>query len=257
MGFCTRRTASSQSSLSLLSTLSVKSKWLFVHEIYLFLSRPNPAQLNAMKRMKRTFQAFQGHRSLHNCTVHDSLLPQNSSIQQKIERFAVKGIVMVANIGACIVISMSVEKYIPTGSMRIMVGLGISVYRGMLPSESIPILLRGFNEKIKNLNGHDGGSGSNLGKSNGNSMKSGGGGGGSSKTTVDPRYQYNSFRRPVPVNCGDMSDVATVEDVGGCIIMNIRKLGLPRESMMFNECSHSYWERKNKYSLIPSKIIML
>jgi diketogulonate reductase-like aldo/keto reductase len=240
LGFCTRSkehfiTTASSSPLFLLSSMSSKSKDFFIREIFHFLCKPNSEQLDAMKRMKRTFQAFQGYRSLHNCAENDSLLPQNSSIRQKIERFALKGVVMVDHIGACIVVSMSIEKHFPTGSMLIMLGLGVSVYRGMLPSESIPILLRGFVEKVKK---------EKLQHCSSSSSKS------KQRREIDKRYQTNSFRRPIPLNYGDMLGVDTVEDVGGCVIMNIRELSLPNECMMFSECFHAYWERKHKCSLV-------
>ena len=149
MGFARTKVTSSSSPLSLIGSMSLSGKDMFTRLVYRFLCAPTSNQLSAMKGMKRTFQAFQGYRSFHNCTTHDGVLPQNSSVQQKIERFSVKGVVMVQDIGPCLVISFAVEKYFPIGSMRIILGLALAVYRNLLPAESIPIVLRNFSEKKK------------------------------------------------------------------------------------------------------------
>ena len=296
MGFATcggrTKVTSSSSPLSLIGSMSLSGKDVFTRLVYRFLCAPTSNQLSAMKRMKRTFQAFQGYRSFHNCTTHDGVLPQNSSVQQKIERFSVKGVVMVQEIGPCLVISFAVEKYFPIGSMRIILGLALAVYRNLLPAESIPIVLRNFSEKMKRKKekgGKKGGkkSGKKAGKKAGKKGEQGGKkkdreanskaegkdeededeeGEVAMEMEVDDdsnddddvhdsaRYMNsNSYRRPIPMNKGAMNEIKEVsDDVGGSVILNLRGLILPPECIMLTECACSYWERKHRKSLITN-----
>ena len=257
MGFC-KSTPTASSPLSLLGKLSTHGKDQLVREVFHFLCRPEKLQLIAMKRMKRTFQAFQGYRSLHNCTLNDGLLPQNSSIQQKIERFAMKGVVMIKDVGACIVVSCAAEKYFPTGAMRSLLGLAVAVYRGMLPSESIPILLRNFSEKMKKNDARQ--TAAKREQAQEQQQKHMGEDNKKDKKDYDQesRFTTNSYRRPVPANVGLMvsdgyssSLKNTTADVGGSVILNVaHKVSVPVNCLMFTECHCAYWERKYRRSLI-------
>ena len=272
MGFV-RSAPSLASPLSLLGRLSIAKKDHLVREIFHFLVRPNTDQLNALKRMKRTLQAFQGYRSLHNFTSHDGVLPQNSSIQQKIERFGLKGIVMVHKI-PCIVITCSFEKYVPIGTMRSLIGLAIAVYRGLLPSESIPILLRNFSEKMAKKSEVQDKKKKTKKKNNKNQqpekqekeMEPS-----SSKSTTsttsttstndketnDLRFNTNSYRRPLPSNVGVIAQKVgtnantTSSDVGGSVVLNVvHGLSIPVQCMYLHSTHCAYWERKHRTSLV-------
>ena len=137
------KTAHATSPLSLLGTLPWRALDKTTRKIFAFLVRPTHDQLDFLKLIKRTCQKFQGHRSFHNFTVRKHVLPQNHSIQQNCIRFKMNGAKVVDEIGDCLIFSLTVEKYIPTGMLPRMMGIMLGCVRGLLPVEAIDTLLKG------------------------------------------------------------------------------------------------------------------